>query len=171
MAARPTEWIHVAFESPAIARDALDRLARQGVSAEDVEVRSSIPLDDEYLSFGARPSSHVFRNAVIGGLLGATAFFFMVKLTSEAYPLLTGGLPTVGLPPAGIITFEGVAIGAILTTVATVFYECRLPSRWHDGPLDHYLADDCVLVIVRWPEDASMAWAAQAIETARSGSK
>jgi hypothetical protein len=105
--------------------------------------------------------------AVAGGLLGGTAFFLMVKLTSEAYPLPTGGMPIVPLPTAGIIAFEGTAIGAILFTVATVLFECGLPGRKGPGPLDHHLADDRVLITVQGDEDASTAWAEQALETAR----
>jgi hypothetical protein len=105
--------------------------------------------------------------AVTGGLLGGTALFLLVKLTSEAYPLPTGGMPVVPLPPAGVITFEGVAIGALLCTVATVLYECGLPSLKRRGPLDHYLAVDGVLVTVRCAEDASTTWTAKAIETVR----
>jgi len=163
-----SHWLHAAFESQAGARDALDQLTRDGVAAEDIEVRSSAPLDDDLIPHTIRPSSRVFRMASIGGLLGGTAFFLMVRLTSEAYPLPTGGLPIVALPPTGVITFEGVAIGAILSTVATVLYECGLPRRWRPGPLDHHLADDHVLVTVRCTEDASTAWTSRAIETMRS---
>ena len=91
-------------------------------------------------------------------------------MTSAALSALpTGGMPLVALPPAGVITFEGVAIGAIIFTVATVLYECGLPGRWGTGtgPLDHHLADDHVLVTVKCEEGASMAWAEKALETAR----
>ena len=106
--------------------------------------------------------------SLAGAVLGGVAFFMMVKLTSEAYPLPTGGQPIVALPPAGVITFEGVAIGAVLTTVATVLLECGLPAfRRKPGPLDHHIALDHVLVSVKQDEGASTAWAATAIETAR----
>jgi hypothetical protein len=73
----------------------------------------------------------------------------------------------VALPPAGVITSEGVANGAVLTTVATVLLECRPPSSKKPGPLDHHIALDHVLVSVKCDEGASTAWAANAIETAR----
>ena len=93
----------------------------------------------------------------------------MVKFTSEAYPLPTGGMPIVPLPTSGIITFEGMAIGAILMTVGTVLFECGLPGlRSVAGPLDHHLADDHVLITVQCGEDASTVWADGALETARS---
>lgn len=165
MTAKPGRWLHAAFASPASARDALDRLSRDGVPAEDIVIRSSAPLGHDMVPAGVKLHSRVFRIAVLGGLLGGATLFSLVWLTSQAYPLPTGGLPIVAAPPTGVITFEGVAMGAILCTVAGVLYECGLPSSKGRGPLDHYLADDCVLVSVRCSEDASTGWAAGALET------
>ena len=160
--------LHAAFRTSAEARVALNRLGQDGVAAENVEVRSSVPLEHDVVPVGAKLRSKIPWTSLVGATLGGTAFFMMVKLTSEAYPLPTGGQPIVGLPPAGVITFEGVAIGAVLTTVATVLIECGLPAlRKKPGPLDHHIALDHVLVSVKCDEAASTAWAAQAIETAR----
>ncbi len=163
-----SDRLHAAFSTSADARVALNRLGQDGVAPENVEVRSSVPLEHDVLPVGAKIRSRIPWTSMAGATLGGTAFFMMVKLTSEAYPLPTGGQPIVGLPPAGVITFEGVAIGAILTTVATVLFECGLPG-WlkKPGPLDHHLALDHVLVSVECDESASTAWAAKAIETAR----
>ena len=160
-------WLHAAFESPADARQALNRLGQDGVSADDIEVRSSVPLEHDIVPVGSKVSSKVPWMALLGAFVGGTALFLLVKLTSEAYPLPTGGMPIVALPTAGVITFEGIAIGAILCTVGTVFYECRLPSLRGPGPLDPHLAADHVLVAVRSDEEASQAWAAKALETQR----
>jgi len=107
--------------------------------------------------------------AVTGAVLGGTALFSLVAWSSSVYPLPTGGMPIVPIPSTGVVTFEGVAIGAILCTVATVLYECGLPGLWSagTGPLDHHLADDHVLVTVKCDEGASAEWAAKALETAR----
>jgi len=161
-------WLHAAFETDVDVLDALRRLAEDGVAAEDIEVRSSSPLGHEFIPTGTSVATRVYRHAVMGGLLGGTAFFFMVKLTSAAQALPTGGMPIFPLPATGVITFEGIAIGAIFLTVATVLYECRLPRRSTAGPLDHYLADDHVLIAVRCSERAPTAWASRAVETGRS---
>jgi hypothetical protein len=164
----PDGRLHAAFVRSADARAALDRLGQDGIAPENIEVRSSVPLESDVIPAGATIKSRIPWTSLGGALLGGTAFFMMVKLTSEAYPLPTGGQPIVALPPAGVITFEGVAIGAVVATVATVLFECGLPG-WLEkpGPLDHHLALDHVLVSVRCDEGASTAWAAQAIETAR----
>lgn len=164
----PDGRLHAAFARSADARAALQRLAQDGVQPENVEVRSSVPLEHDVVPVGATLKSRIPWTSIVGATLGGTAFFLMVKLTSQAYPLPTGGQPIVGLPPAGVITFEGVAIGAVLTTVATVLLECGLPG-WlkKPGPLDHHLAFDHVLVSVKCDEGAPTAWAAHAIETSR----
>lgn len=161
--------VHAAFASPYDVRDALRQLSKDGVARKDIEIRSSAPLDHDVFPDGAGVRSRMPWTALLGAVTGGTAFFMMVKLTSEAYPLPTGGMPIVALPAAGVITFEGIAIGAILCTVATVFFECGLPGLWStgSGPLDHHLADDHVLVTVRCDESASTAWTAGALETAR----
>jgi hypothetical protein len=159
--------LHAAFRSSSDARLALNRLAQDGVPPTDIEVRSSVPLEHDVAPAGSKIKSRVPWMALGGALLGGTAFFSLVKFTSEAYPLPTGGMPIVALPPAGVITFEGVAIGAILATVATVLYEAALPGLKGAGPLDHHLALDHVLVTVRCDEGASTAWTANALETVR----
>jgi len=162
-----SEWLHAAFASAVDAREALEQLARAGVRPEDIETRSSAPDDPPVAPAGAEPTSHVPRNAVLGGLVGGGAMFMLVALTARASPLRTGAMRIVALPPAGILTFEGVAIGAIACTVATVLRECGLPSRRRHGPLDWHLAEDHVLVSVRCTEDASQEWASRALEVRR----
>ena len=160
--------LHAVFTTSADARTALNRLGQDGVTPDNVELRSSVPLEHDVVPVGSRVRSRIPWTSIAGATLGGTAFFMMVKLTSEAYPLPTGGMPIVPMPTTGVITFEGVAIGAVLTTVATVLFECGLPG-WgrKPGPLDHHLALDHVLVSVKCDETASTAWAAKAIETAR----
>jgi hypothetical protein len=159
--------LHAVFTTSADARVALNRLGQDGVGHENVEVRSSVPLEHDVIPVGSKLRSRIPWTTIAGATLGGTAFFLMVKLTSEAYPLPTGGMPIVPMPTTGVITFEGVAIGAVLTTVATVLLECGLPGLKKPGPLDHHLALDHVLVSVKCDEGASTAWTAKAIETAR----
>ena len=161
-------WLHAAFDSASDARDALEQLAEAGVTASEIEVRSSIPLVHEVCPVGLEVHSRVPLMAVVGGVLGGTAAFLLTSLTSQAYPLPTGGMPIVPLPTAGIITFEGLALGAILCTVATVFYECRLPRLGGGpGPLDQHLAAGSIIVAVKSTDGASEAWAEKASATER----
>ena len=63
-------WLHAVFTSPAGARDALARLAADGVAAGDIEVRSSIPLDHDVRPPGAEVRSRVPYMAILGGVIG-----------------------------------------------------------------------------------------------------
>ena len=159
--------LHAAFRTASEARIALNRLGQDGVAPGDVEVRSSVPLEHDVVPAGGRVRSLLPWTSVLGGLTGGTLFFFLVKLTSEGYPLPTGGMPIVALPPTGVITFEGIAIGAVIATVTTMLFEAGLPSLQPPGPLDHHIALDHVLVSVKCDEGASTAWTVNALETAR----
>ena len=160
------QWLHAVFASPSDVRDALDRLAEAGVAAGDIEVRSSIPLDHDVRPAGLEVRSRAPYMAMLGGLMGGVAAFMLVSLTSQAYPLPTGGMPIVPIPTSAVITFEGLAIGAMLCTVATVLYECRLPRLGAaPGPLDPHLAADRILLTVRSTGVASDGWASKALVT------
>ena len=164
-----SERIHAAFVSPYDVRDALDRLEQDGISKDDVEIRSSAPLDHDVFPERHSVHSRMPWMALTGAGFGGLGLFSLVAWSSSVYPLPTGGMPIVAIPSTGVITFEGIAIGAILFTVGTVLYECGLPGLWSagTGPLDHHLADDHVLVTVKCDETASMDWASKALETAR----
>ncbi len=163
-------WLHAAFDSPSDAKHALEQLAEAGVPAGDIEVRSSIPLPHDVRPVGLEVRSRVPLMAVLGGMLGGSAAFLLTSFTSRDYPLPTGGMPIVPLPTAGVITFEGLALGAILCAVGTVFFECRLPRLGgmlggHPGPLDQLLAAGSIIVAAKSDEGASAAWAAKATAT------
>ena len=66
----------------------------------------AVPLEHDVIPAGSKLRSKIPWTSVAGAALGGTAFFMMVKLTSEWYPLPTGGQPIVALPPAGVITFS-----------------------------------------------------------------
>jgi len=159
-------WLHAVFTSPGDVRDALEQLAEAGVAANDIEVRSSVPLENDLRPVGLELRTRVHYMAVLGGLLGGVAMLMLTSLTSRAYPLPTGGMPIVPPLTSAVITFEGVAIGAILCTVATVLYECRLPQiRKRPGPLDRHLAGSSIILAVRSNDVLSQEWASNALAT------
>ena len=162
--------LHAAFDSPSDAKDALEQLAEAGVPASEIEVRSSIPLPHDVCPVGLDVRSRVPLMAVLGGMLGGSVAFLLTSFTSQDYPLPTGGMPIVPLPTAAVITFEGLALGAILCTVATVFFECRLPRLdgllgGRPGPLDQHLAAGSIIIATKSSDGASQAWASQATAT------
>lgn len=158
-------WTHAIFTSPSDAQDALQRLADAGIAAGDIEVRSSVPHEGLH-PIGPGPRTRVPVMAALGGLLGGTGAFLLTSLSSLAYRLPTGGMPIVPGPTTGIITFEGLAIGAMLFTVATVLFEgrlLRLPR--HPRVIDRYLAAGNILVSVRSTDPPPQGWASKALVT------
>ena len=159
-------WLHAVFTSPSDVREALARLAAAGVAASDIEVRSSIPLDPDLHPIGLEVRSRVPYMAMLGGVVGAAAAYVLISFTSQAYPLPTGGMPIVPIPTSAVIMFEGLAIGAMLCTVATVLYECRLPRFGaRDGLLDQHLAAGSIIVVVRSTGSTTHEWASKALVT------
>ncbi len=152
--ARTGGRVHTLFASTEDLAGELERLGRRGVAPGDIEVRSSVPLHG-VPPVGRRVRSWVPWMAVAGGLAGGAAAFLLSSLSSLAYPLPTGGMPLVPLPPYGVITFEGVAIGAILCTVATVLVECGLLRPGAPEPFDAELAAGGLVLSVREGPDPS----------------
>ena len=160
---------HAVFTTGAQVREALTLLAQSGVEAADIEVRSSVPLDEHDVEpAGRAPRSRVPLMAMLGGVLGGVAAYLLVALTSRAYPLVTGGMPIVPLMSTAIIVFEVAAMGCILLTVATVLFECGLPRlAWHAGPFDAELAAGKIVVAVRG--QAGREWTAGAVAISPDG--
>lgn len=160
-----SNWSYAVFTTSSAAKTALDRLTDAGVTATDVEVRSSVPIHG-IAPGGRAPKTRVPTMAILGGIVGGVGAFLLASLTALDYPLPTGGMPIVALPPSGIITFEGTAIGAILCTVATVFYEGELFRFRKAGPLDEHIAAGNIVVSVRSAAaPALQEWAVGAIVT------
>jgi len=158
-------WTHAVFTSPSDAQVALRQLSEAGIVASDIEVRSSVPHEGLH-PIGASPRTRVPLMAVLGGLVGGTGAFLLTSLSSLAYPLPTGAMPIVPGPPTGIITFEGLAIGAMLFTASTVLYEGRVLTRPSPpGKLDRYLAAGNIVVSVRCTQAPPPGWASTAIVT------
>ena len=158
-------WLHAAFESRKDAQDALEKLIAEGFDSNEVEIRSSIPLAG-LCPPGLETRSRVPLMAVLGGIVGGICAFMLTSLASQAYPMETGGMPIVPLPTTAIITFEGTAIGAILTAVTTVLYECRLPLfRMKPGPLDHHISEGQIVIAAPMKDNEDSDWASDAVAT------
>lgn len=156
---------HAVFATGSQVREALSLLSRGGIGPDDIEIRSSVPLDEHCIEpSGQRPRSRVPLLAVLGGVFGGVAAYLLVSLTARAYPLVTDGMPIVPLMSTAIIVFEGAAMGCILLTVATVLFECGLPRlAWKPGPFDAELAAGTIVVTVRG--QPSLEWTADAVAT------
>ena len=150
--------IHAVFENQEGLVHSLDRLAELGLDSSHLEVRSVVPLEKDSSLPGTGVRSRVPLATITGGLLGGLTAFLIASLSAKAYPLVTGGMPIVAIPPVGIITYEGIALGAILATVAAVLLEGRLlRSSPKPGPFDHHLAEGKILLSISCQPDLPRA--------------
>ena len=142
--------IQAAFASEGELAAGLEKLEQAGIEAGRIEVRSSIPLTID--TPGPSPTSRVPLAAVVGGILGGGGVYLLAALTSQAVPIFTGHMSLVPGPTTGIVTYEGIALGAVLATFLAVLFECRLPRRFAVGPLDAHISDGRLVVSVVCPD-------------------
>ncbi len=147
--------IQAVFEHETEVKTSLQDLVRCGFDLSTAEIRSSIPLEEANLLPGVRTHSRIPLMAISGGLFGGLLAFLIATLTAKAYPIITGGMPIVAPLPVAIITYEGIALGAILATVAGVFWEGHLFSfRYQSGPLDHHVAEGKILLSLQCHDES-----------------
>ena len=141
--------IVAAFADEEVLAEALEQLQKAAVSGDRIEVRSSIPLQVKVPGAGGR--SRVPLIGVLGAALGGGGVYLLATLTSKAYPLYTGHMDIIAAPPIGIVTYEGIALGAVLSTFLAVIFEAGLPRRTRKGALDRHVADGAVVLSVDCP--------------------
>ncbi|MEE2776318.1 MAG: quinol:electron acceptor oxidoreductase subunit ActD [Acidobacteriota bacterium] len=119
------------------------------------DVRSSSPLAP---SLAERVPTRIPRVpifAILGGGLGGLAADLIASLTAQADPMITGHMPIVAAPPVGIITYEGIALGAVLATTLGVLIECRLPSSRRNSEVASRVARGELVVTLDVPANAA----------------
>jgi len=140
--------IYGLFSSSDAARHALAALRsgspQLGIKKESIIVISSVPLEGEGLGWSEQRSRMPWL-AVLGGLIGGTAGYTFASFSQQTYPLPTGGMPIVAPFPTGIVAYELMMLGAILTTIVTFLITARLP-RYRDRIYDPEVSHGKVLV-------------------------
>ena len=69
-----------------------------------------------------------YRYAVLGGVVGGMLGYLLTTLTQHSYPILTGGMPLSPTWTNGIIIYEMIMLGAILTTLVVLLIGAGLPN-------------------------------------------
>lgn len=147
--------IYGLFPTPESADRGMDALDRAGVSHSRIVVISSEPFDD--YAFSARDHATPMPwFAVLGGVLGGLGGFLLARLTQEAYPIVTGGMPILASWPTGIVTYELTMLGAVVTTIIALLISTKLPN-WKPKLYDSEVSEGKILIGVLDPSDASRA--------------
>src|SRR5258708_17555555 len=73
-------------------------------------------------------TSSPYRWAVLGAAVGGTTGYFLTTLSQKSYPIHTGGMSLTPGWTNGIIIYEMIMLGAILTTLVVLLIGAGLPN-------------------------------------------
>jgi hypothetical protein len=108
--------VRASFRDPAPAAAAIRALRARGFA-----VRAVMPAPfPEVLAAIGRPRSRIDRIALAGALAGVAGGALLTAATSRAWPLVTGGMPIVSVPPFAVVCFETTLLAGALATLAAL---------------------------------------------------
>lgn len=109
------------------AAEGVDKLQGLGVSDDDINVISGIPVKHTILG---RPGAitYVSRIGMFGSILGLFLGIFLIYGIPYLYPLLVGGQPIFPVPQGLIITFEMTMLGLMGFSFIGMFVDSGFPS-------------------------------------------
>ena len=122
-----TKTLLALFEDiePAVA--AIDRLHDMGISNEQINVISGVPLTERILG-RPRQWSNVPRLALGGAVAGFLMGSFLAFGTPALYPLLVGRQGIFPGPPTVVVLFEMTMLGMLVSTFIGVFLDSTFPN-------------------------------------------
>ncbi len=115
------------FEDVEPASEGVEKLQQLGLSDDDMNVISGIPVKNTILG---RPSAitYVSRIGLFGAILGMFLGIFFIYGIPYLYPLLVGGQPIFPVPQGLIITFEMTMLGLMGFSFLGMFIDSGFPS-------------------------------------------
>ena len=115
------------FEDLEPASEGVDKLQQLGVSDDDMNVISGIPVKHTILG---RPGAitYVSRIGLMGAIMGMFLGIFFIYGIPYFYPLLVGGQPIFPVPQGFIITFEMTMLGLMGFSFIGMFLDSGFPS-------------------------------------------
>lgn len=115
------------FEEIEPASEGVDKLHQLGVSDDDINVISGIPVKHSIL--GRPPAiTYVSRIGLFGAILGMSLGLFFIYGIKYLYPLFVGGQPIFPVPQGFIITFEMTMLGLMGFSFIGMFVDSGFPS-------------------------------------------
>ena len=109
------------------AAEGVDKLQQLGLSDDDMNVISGIPVKHTIL--GRPPAiTYVSRIGFFGAILGMFLGIFFIYGIPYLYPLLVGGQPIFPVPMGFIITFEMTMLGLMGFSFIGMFVDSGFPS-------------------------------------------
>ena len=139
------------FEDIEPAVNGIEKLRELGVSDEQMNVISGVPIKESILG---RPSalSYVSRIAMTGAILGVLLGIFLIYGTPFLYPLNVGGQPVFPVPIGIIITFEMTMLGLMGFAFLGMLVDSGFPSYTPKEYIPE-ISDGKIAVLFRCPDD------------------
>lgn len=115
------------FEDVDPAANAIEKLHELGVTDDQINVISGIPVQGRILGIpGAL--TNVSRIALLGSVIGMIVGIFLIYGTPDLYPLPVGGQPIFPIPIGWIVTFEMTMLGLMGFAFLGMFVDSGFPS-------------------------------------------
>lgn len=132
------------------AADAIDKLRDLGLSDDEMNVISGVPVTEAMLG---RP--HQWTNVprlALGGAIGGFLVGVFLVFTPFLYFVPVGGQPVVPVPPSVVLLFELTMLGLLIATFIGVFLDSRFPSY---RPMEYVpeISDGKIAVLFFCPQD------------------
>ena len=139
------------FEDVEPAAEGVEKLQQLGVSQNDMNVISGIPIKHTILG---RPSAitYVSRIGFFGALLGMSLGIFLIYGIPFLYPLLVGGQAIFPVPQGFIITFETTMLGLMGLSFLGMFVDSGFPS-YTPKQYTPEISDGKIAVLFSCPRD------------------
>jgi hypothetical protein len=121
--------LYAMYAEPEAAQLALDslRAADLNIGPEQIVVISGEPHEG-YAFTDEHATGSPYRWAVLGAVVGGTSGYLLTTLSQKSYPIITGGMPLSPAWTNGIIVYEMIMLGAILTTLVVLLVGAGLPN-------------------------------------------
>ena len=132
------------------AANAIDELRSLGLSDENMNVISGVPVTEAMLG-RPRQWTNVPRLA-LGGAVGGFLVGAFLVVTPLLYFVPVGGQPTVPGPPSVVLLFELTMLGLLISTFLGVFLDSTFPSY---RPMEYVpeISDGKIGILYHCPAD------------------
>ena len=145
-----TRAVYGLYRNPDAAQQAVNRLHAIGVPDREITVISNQPYE-EYDFSKRDKATWIYGIAGAGGVLGLVFGIWLTAKSQRAWPLPTGGMPTLAPWTTLVVLFELTMLFAILATVLTLLVTAALPQR-KPRLYDPQVSDGYILVGVERDE-------------------
>jgi hypothetical protein len=113
------------------AQRAVDALRAAGselkFSSQQIVIVSGEPHEG-YEFTDSQATSSPYRWAVLGAVVGGLSGYLLTTLSQKSYPIHTGGMSLTPAWTNGIVVYEMIMLGAILTTLVVLLFGAGLPN-------------------------------------------